>query len=75
MMAKAFPLVQSVRLTIACTTAARSGVLWSAPAAPISVHGAGSQFADALVVCREETLNDEDVNVEAFPVSSALNVR
>src|SRR5919201_724473 len=47
--ASALPLAQPGRLTTSCTKAARSGVRWSLPAAPIVAQAGGDQETEAPV--------------------------
>src|ERR671937_724412 len=74
MKASALPLVQPGRLTTSCTSEARLGVRWSAPAAPSVAHAGGDQEAEALVRARAELLAVAVEKVAALSTASAFSV-
>jgi hypothetical protein len=61
---------QPLRLTISCTIWVRSGVRWSAPAAPRTLQSGGTQFTKASVSGRDEALKAVLVKAAASSASS-----
>jgi hypothetical protein len=74
MMASAFPEAQPARLTTSWSTALKSDVRWSGPAAP-AAHEGGTHAADAVVRGLDEMLNAVDVNPLALSALCARTVR
>ena len=71
MKAIALPELQPVRLTTACTSDARLGVVWSAPLAPMVGQPRGDQATDAVVRALPEMSSAVAMNVAALSVACA----